>query len=88
MVDGASRGQQDPAGGEPEVDHDASGWERRFEADVARVDELVELYTSLGYEVSTRGLLPEAFAPECAGCALTACARYVEIYTREPPRRG
>lgn len=65
-------------------DLESSGWERRFEADDSRVAELTELYSSLGYEVMTVGLDPEAFGPECTGCALTACQRYVVLYTRRP----
>lgn len=68
-----------------EEDLEAGGWERRFEADLARVEELEELYRSLGYEVRVRSLVPESFGPQCAGCALTACRRYVELYTRPAP---
>ena len=60
----------------------AAGWARRFDADSARVEELEELYRSLGYEVWVRALAPESFGPQCAGCALSACSRYVELYTR------
>ncbi len=63
-------------------DLEAAGWTRRFDADSARVEELAELYRSLGYEVSVRALAPESFGPQCAGCALGACSRYVELYTR------
>ena len=60
----------------------AAGWARRFDADSARVEELAELYRSLGYEVQVRALAPESFGPQCAGCALSACSRYVELSTR------
>ncbi|MDA8072709.1 MAG: hypothetical protein M0Z40_07825 [Actinomycetota bacterium] len=68
-----------------ELDEDdvhAARWERRFEVDAARVDELVELYTSLGYEVRTRAVAPQAFGPQCASCALSACSASVELSTR------
>ena len=76
-----------PAGAAAE-ELEAAGWVRRFEADTARLEEVVELYTSLGCEVTIRALEPQSFAPECAGCALTACARYVEVYTRLQARGG
>ncbi|MHB1891515.1 MAG: hypothetical protein ACYCUF_11635 [Acidimicrobiales bacterium] len=63
---------------------EAAGWERRFEADVARATEVAELYSDLGYEVTTTAIAPEEIGPECAGCALVACRRYVVVYTRRP----
>ncbi|TAN22390.1 MAG: hypothetical protein EPN30_08950 [Actinomycetota bacterium] len=63
----------------------AAGWDRRFEADVSRVNELVEMYTEMGYEVTTSEIVPDDFGPDCAGCAIAAsCNRYVVIYTRTP----
>ena len=63
----------------------AAGWDRRFEADVTRVNELVDMYTEMGYEVATSEIVPEDFGPQCAGCAIAAsCNRYVVIYTRTP----
>ena len=61
------------------------GWERRFEADATREQELVELYTSLGFEVMVRGIATDNFGPDCEGCALTVGDRYIEIYTRRHP---
>ncbi len=60
----------------------AAGWDRRFEADVTRVNELVEMYADLGYEVTTSDLAPEEIGPQCAGCAVVACQKYVVIFTR------
>lgn len=76
----------DPVNGSVGRSLEADGWERRFEADAARVSEFIELYNSLGYEVTTAGLAPEVFAPECEGCAAVACRRYVTIYVRQLPR--
>lgn len=61
---------------------EAAGWERRFETDVTRASELVDLYSDLGYEVTTRRIVPQEIDPECAGCAIVACQRYVVVYTR------
>lgn len=66
------------------IELEAAGWERRFEADATRASELVELYSDLGYEVTTRRIAPEEIGPECAGCAIAACQRYVVVYTRRP----
>lgn len=60
----------------------AVGWDRRFEVDRRRVDELSEMYVNLGYEVTTRELVPEDKGPQCAGCAVVACQQNVVIYTR------
>ena len=84
-ADAAAPGAAPGPGSGDEEDLEASGWERRFEADLARVEELEELYRSLGYQVRVRSLVPESFGPQCAGCALTACRRYVELYTRRAP---
>jgi len=66
------------------IELEAAGWERRFEADATRASELVELYSDLGYEVTTRKIVPQEIVPECAGCAIVACQRYVVVYTRRP----
>jgi hypothetical protein len=63
---------------------EAAGWQRRFETDVSRARELVDLYSELSYEVTTCAIEPEEIGPECAGCAVVACQRYVAIYTRGP----
>lgn len=86
--DGTGGAEPRDGGEESPEELEAAGWQRRFEADAARVDEVVELYTSLGCEVTTRALAPKSFAPECASCALTACSRYVEVYTRRTAQAG
>jgi hypothetical protein len=67
---------------------EAAGWQRRFEADASRARELVDLYCELGYEVTTRPIAPEEIGPECAGCAIVLCQRYVGVYTRGPQEVG
>lgn len=63
---------------------ETAGWQRRFEADATRARELVDLYSDLGYEITTRPIAPQEIGPECAGCAIVACQRYVALYTRRP----
>jgi hypothetical protein len=70
--------------GQQDIELAAAGWERRFEAAATRASELVELYSDLGYEVTTRGIAPDEIGPECAGCAIAACQMYVVVYTRRP----
>lgn len=64
----------------------AEGWVRRNLADPTRVEELTELYASLGYEVKTQHLRPADLDPQCSACAMVAaCGSSVVIYTRKPP---
>ena len=65
-------------------DLETSGWQRRFEAEAARAGELVDLYSDLGYEVTTCAIAPQEIGPDCTGCAIVACQRYVALYTRLP----
>jgi hypothetical protein len=66
----------------PELE--TAGWQRRFEAEATRAAELVDLYADLGYEVTTSEIAPQEIGPDCAGCAIVACQRYVALYTRRP----
>jgi hypothetical protein len=63
---------------------ETTGWQRRFEADAGRAGELTDLYCEMGYEVTTLAIAPQEIGPECAGCAIIACQRYVALYTRRP----
>lgn len=65
---------------------ETEGWQHRFDADAARAAELVDLYHDLGYEVATSKIAPQEIGPECAGCAIVACQRYVALYTRRPEK--
>ncbi len=60
------------------------GWERRTMTEPGRVDELRELYASLGFEVLVQPLVRENFGASCEGCAESACTSYVLVYTRKP----
>ena len=70
--------------GQQHLDLEAAGWERRFEANDTRARELVDLYSELGFEVTTCSIEPEEIGPECAGCAVVACQQYVAVYTKRP----
>ncbi len=59
------------------------GWTRRFTAAPPRLNELRELYATLGYEVMLDPLLPGELADECEGCTL-ALSLFRMIYTRAP----
>lgn len=63
---------------------ETTGWQRRFEADANRASELVDLYCDMGFEVTTLAIGPQEIGPECTGCAIVACQRYVALYTRRP----
>jgi hypothetical protein len=65
----------------------AAGWERRFIADGARVEEAVRLYEELGFEVCADPLQPEALADDCEDCQLLMLLRFKTIYTRSPQGR-
>ena len=73
-----------PATSQQHLELEAAGWERRFEANEARARELVDLYSELGFEVTTCSIEPEEIGPECAGCAVVACQQYVAVYTKRP----
>jgi hypothetical protein len=63
----------------------AEGWERRFVADGARVEELTRLYEDLGYEVRTQRIRPEQIGGSCEGCRAAILAGFQMIYTRRRP---
>ncbi len=58
-----------------------AGWTRRFIAGPPRLEEAVELYETLGYEVRLEPVSSEELREECEGCAL-APALFRVIYTR------
>ncbi len=61
----------------------AAGWVRRHLADPARAAESIELYRSMGYEVTTQKLSPQDFGPGCSHCASVVGRTCVVIYTRK-----
>ena len=62
----------------------AEGWTRRFVGGPPRLQELVELYRSLGFDVWLEPQAPEEFRDECEDCEL-ALLLFRVIYTR--PRK-
>ena len=61
----------------------AEGWERRFTADLQRIEEVVELYSWLGYEVRAVPLPAEEFHDDCTDCHSVAAKNFKTIYTRK-----
>jgi hypothetical protein len=61
----------------------AEGWVRRYLTDPIRAEEAIDLYTSMGYEVTVRKLTPADFGPMCGTCASSVCRSYVVVYTRK-----
>ena len=74
-------------GADREADLAADGWIRRVVAAPPRLDEVVELYGTLGHEVRVEPLDVEGVDERCAGCApgLVHCR---VIYTRAGPAIG
>ncbi len=61
----------------------AEGWARRHFIDPGRVQESIELYESMGFEVHTRKPEASEFGSQCQLCASTSCGSFVLIYTRK-----
>jgi hypothetical protein len=57
------------------------GWRRRFIGGGPRLDEIVQLYESLGHQVLLEPLTVEELAEECGDCRL-ALQLFRVIYTR------
>ncbi len=59
------------------------GWQRQFTTDQPRLDEMVEFYESLGYEVRVEPACDELPLPECASCYEKFCDKYKTIFVRQ-----
>ncbi len=59
----------------------AEGWTRRFVGGPPRLQEMIELYKSLGYQVWLEPQELEEFRDECEDCLL-ALALFRVVYTR------
>ena len=58
------------------------GWQRQFTTDQPRLDEMVDFYQSLGYEVRLEPACDELPLPECASCFEKFCDKYKTIFVR------
>ncbi len=61
----------------------AEGWERRFMTNVARLNEYIELYTALGFDVRAEPVRSDEVDPECNDCRLILYQQIVTLYTRK-----
>ena len=68
----------------------AQGWDYRFVAGGPRLQETVQLYRQLGFEVLTQPVPAESFPDDCEGCQLVALLELRTIYTRiaQPKQDG
>ena len=60
----------------------AAGWERRFVTDAGRIDEVVQLYEELGYEVAADPIRTDDLGEDCEDCHLLALRQFRMLYTR------
>lgn len=65
-----------------------AGWVRRHLVEATRAQESVDLYTSMGYEVTVRKLTRADLGPRCGACAPLVCGSCVLIYTRKEEHAG
>lgn len=74
----------------PDPARTAAGWERRFITDATRLDEVVSLYETAGFEVCADPIRREEFPDDCDDCQLLGLLRFRTIYTRRrsPPGGG
>ncbi|HEY6944055.1 MAG TPA: hypothetical protein VI431_02865 [Candidatus Acidoferrum sp.] len=61
----------------------AQGWQRRFTADEQRIQEVVELYKQLGYEVRIEPVTTENLQDGCHDCQASSAIQLFTIYTRK-----
>ena len=59
----------------------AEGWTRRFVGGPPRLQEMIQMYQELGFEVWLEPQATEEFEDECADCTL-ALMLFRVIYTR------
>ncbi len=58
------------------------GWQRQFTTDQTRLDEMVEFYQSLGYEVHLEAACDELPVTACNSCFEKFCDQYKTIFVR------
>ncbi|MBZ0112591.1 MAG: hypothetical protein K8J08_09030 [Thermoanaerobaculia bacterium] len=64
------------------------GWQRRFVAGGARIEEAIESYSQMGFEVLAQPVEREDLSPQCHSCESPLCPSYRLIYTRRPLSEG
>ena len=70
-------------GTRPDPARTAEGWEHRFVATGERIEEMVTLYRSLGFEVVADPVRREGMEDGCVTC-FSGGLEYRAIYTRRP----
>ncbi len=61
----------------------AEGWERRFITDKTRLQEMMDLYHQLGYEVRAVPLRRADLPADCDECQLMMLLQFQTLYTRK-----
>jgi hypothetical protein len=69
---------------EPDPQRVAEGWTRRFVADSARAEEVLELYRQLGFDAVADPIAPEDLHGSCEQCRVVAQLQFKVVYTRRP----
>ena len=64
----------------------AQGWVRRFITDGKRVQEAIDLYIDLGFEVHVEPLGEDELPESCEGCQILMLQIFRTIYTRAPDK--
>lgn len=59
----------------------ADGWTRRFVGGPPRLNEMLQMYKELGFEIWLEPQTPDEFSEDCADCTL-ALMLFRVIYTR------
>ena len=63
--------------------YNMSEWEKRNVIEKERVDELINLYKDIGFEVLVEDFKPEKSEKECSECMKVNPGKYKVIYTRK-----
>ena len=71
----------------PDPERLAAGWERRFVTDAGRIDEVVQLYEELGFEVATDPIRTQDLGEDCEDCHVLAIRQFRMLYTRPKGER-
>ncbi|OGO39667.1 MAG: hypothetical protein A2Z04_02375 [Chloroflexi bacterium RBG_16_57_9] len=60
----------------------AQGWTKRFTLPTMRLNEFVQVYDSLGFEVLLEPVVPDLTREDCASCQILDCLLLKTVYTR------